>query len=87
MACAYKVKPWNQLEFYKKAQPEKARFYRIRMLHEETFATIYCLDCGNCCKTAHPIFAKTDAARIADFLGMKVSRFEQTFSKWTKMET
>ena len=50
-------------------------------IHPKVFEKINCLDCGNCCKTAHPIFTKTDVARISDFVGMKISLFENQYLK------
>jgi hypothetical protein len=70
--------------FIKKLNQKKLDLDRITEQHEETFAKIDCLECGNCCKTAHPIFTKTDVSRISDFLGMKISKFEQTYLKADK---
>ncbi len=48
-------------------------------IHEEVFSHISCLDCANCCSSIPPIVNKTDAARIARHLGMKLADFEATY--------
>ena len=44
-------------------------------LHEKEFKNTDCLDCGNCCRTASPIFTDKDIERIAKHLKMKVHQF------------
>ena len=39
--------------------------YVMQELHDEEFAKIDCLDCGNCCKTTSPIFTDKDIDRIS----------------------
>lgn len=46
-----------------------------RMLHEEAFSIIDCLQCGNCCKTVSPTLTPEDIARIATHLGMDAAAF------------
>lgn len=48
-------------------------------VHQEVFSEIDCLDCANCCSSIPPIVNKTDAARIAKLLSMKVSVFEKQY--------
>ena len=48
-------------------------------LHEEVFEQVDCLQCANCCTSIPPIVNKTDAARIAKHLGMKVAEFEEEY--------
>ena len=47
----------------------------IHELHEEAFAHIDCLSCGNCCKTTSPIFYEKDIERAAKSLRMKPGDF------------
>jgi len=67
--------------FLKILNHKKLDFQKISLVHDEVFEQINCLDCGNCYKTAHPIFTKTDVNRISDFLRMKVSSFEISYLK------
>ncbi|MDX2361802.1 MAG: YkgJ family cysteine cluster protein [Crocinitomicaceae bacterium] len=48
-------------------------------LHDEAFAEIDCLNCGNCCKTTSPIFRDVDIKRIAKKLKMPIASFEKNF--------
>jgi len=48
-------------------------------VHEEVFSEIDCLDCANCCTSIPPVVNKTDAARIAKLLCMKVGAFEEQY--------
>jgi Fe-S-cluster containining protein len=50
-------------------------------LHEQTFAKIDCLQCGNCCKKHSPRFKIPDIKRIAKHLKMKEGQFIQTYLK------
>lgn len=52
---------------------------RLEEVHDAVFEQIDCLQCGNCCKTASPIFNKTDVARIAAAMGIKPSELETTY--------
>ena len=65
----------NFLKRYK----SKIDLRQIQSAHNEVFADIDCLQCGNCCKTAHPIFTQTDLKRAAQFLGKREAAFEQEF--------
>jgi Fe-S-cluster containining protein len=54
-----------------KKNPPKRLDETVHQLHEETFQTIHCLECANCCKTTSPIFYEKDIERIARHLRMK----------------
>lgn len=48
-------------------------------LHQQTFNEMDCLDCANCCKSIPPIITKTDSARIAKHLRLKVAEFQDQY--------
>ena len=48
-------------------------------LHEEAFAKIDCLKCGNCCKNYSPRFKTPDIKRISKHLKMRESVFIETY--------
>ena len=48
-------------------------------LHEEAFEKVDCLQCANCCKNYSPRFKTPDVKRISKHLGMKESRFIETY--------
>ena len=48
-------------------------------LHEETFESIDCLTCANCCKTTSPIFRDVDIERLSKHLRMKPVAFIQQY--------
>ena len=48
-------------------------------LHEEAFAKIDCLQCGNCCKSYSPRFKTPDIKRIAKHLKMKEGDLINTY--------
>ncbi len=58
-----------------KKRPPKNLDYLMQDLHEQTFATINCLACANCCKTTGPLFTKKDLVRIAKYLKLKPAEF------------
>lgn len=64
----------------KKKDPRKvdANFHR---LHDEVFAELDCLNCGNCCKTTSPIFYQTDIERVSRALGMRPGDFVEKYLK------
>lgn len=80
MANARKVYPKTKV-FLQRFARQKLPLANLQKTHEEVFEQIDCLSCGNCCKTAHPIFTNTDATRIAAFLGMKPGELERRFLK------
>lgn len=77
-ANAGKAYPKSKV-FLQRFARQKLDFSFLQQVHEEVFEQINCLSCGNCCKTAHPIFTKTDASRIATFLRMKPGELEARF--------
>ncbi|HRS18288.1 MAG TPA: YkgJ family cysteine cluster protein [Bacteroidales bacterium] len=53
----------------------------VHKLHRETFETINCLDCANCCKTLSPGITDTDIQRLSKHLKLKPSQLvEQYFT-------
>ena len=68
-------------EFLKKlkAKSPKDLDDQFRILHDEAFQKIDCLDCGNCCKTTSPIFIDTDVDRIAKHLKMSPAAFSEKY--------
>lgn len=58
-----------------KRNPPKRLNETVHQLHKETFKTINCLDCANCCKTTSPVFSDKDIERIARHLRMKPGKF------------
>lgn len=62
-----------------KTKPPRNLDYLVQETHEQVFEKIDCLQCANCCKTTGPLFTEKDIERIAKYLKMKVSDFEQKF--------
>ncbi|HEX8676833.1 MAG TPA: YkgJ family cysteine cluster protein [Segetibacter sp.] len=52
---------------------------KLTELHDEAFARIDCLQCGNCCKNYSPRFKTTDIKRISRHLKMKEANFIETY--------
>lgn len=52
---------------------------QLPALHDEAFAKIDCLKCGNCCKNYSPRFKTTDIKRISKHLKMKEGDFIETY--------
>jgi Fe-S-cluster containining protein len=48
-------------------------------VHNQVFRELDCLDCANCCKSIPPMLIPTDVKRIAKFLGLKASVFEDKY--------
>jgi len=48
-------------------------------VHEEVFSELSCMSCANCCSTIPPIVNRTDASRIAKYLGMKSAQFQAEY--------
>ena len=67
--------------FFKKIKkkPPKHLDYLMQELHEAEFEKTDCLDCGNCCKTASPIFTDKDIERISKHFKMKIYDFTTQF--------
>lgn len=53
--------------------------YVVQELHDAEFKKTDCLTCGNCCKTASPIFTDKDVERISKHLKMKVAGFTEQY--------
>jgi hypothetical protein len=51
----------------------------IHRLHEEAFARIDCLSCGNCCAHVGPRLTQLDTGRIAKALSMKRAEVEEHY--------
>ena len=68
-------------KFLKKIAQHKGKRldYFVEEIHEEVFEQVDCMQCANCCSSIPPIVNKTDQARIAKHLGMKVSDFQATY--------
>lgn len=59
--------------------PPKQLDEKFHALHQETFESIDCLQCANCCKTTSPIFLMHDIKRLAKALKMSVKDFMVTY--------
>ena len=64
------------LRLLQKVKKRKPDFNQLVAIHEEVFKEVDCLKCANCCKTAHPIFSRTDIKRISSYMGTTESAFE-----------
>src|SRR5687768_10059071 len=51
----------------------------VRETTEQVWARIDCRTCANCCKTQHPLFSRTEAERIAEYLGMSLQELRQRY--------
>jgi uncharacterized protein len=51
----------------------------VQQATQEVWDRIDCRDCANCCKTRHPLFSRTDVARIAAFLGVTVEELRARY--------
>lgn len=58
-----------------KKRPPKDLDYIMQDLHEVEFEKTDCLTCGNCCKTASPLFTNADIERISKHFKMKYQQF------------
>lgn len=47
----------------------------VHAIHDKVFKYTDCLECGNCCRTASPIFTEKDIQRIAKHLRIKERQF------------
>jgi uncharacterized protein len=50
-------------------------------LHEEAFTKVDCLECAACCRNYSPRFKTPDIKRLSKYLGLKESRFIETYLK------
>lgn len=64
-----------------KKTPRNRVLEQLPSLHEEAFARVNCLDCGNCCKGYSPRFKTPDIRRISRHLRMRESAFIETYLK------
>jgi hypothetical protein len=60
-------------------KPPRDLDVRVRMIHNEVFSRINCLDCANCCKSIGPFLRDRDIDRIAASLGLKPSGFTERY--------
>lgn len=65
-------------QFLQRADKNKA-LKQLPRLHDEAFAKIDCLQCGNCCKNYSPRFKTTDIKRISRHLKMKEGDFIERY--------
>jgi Fe-S-cluster containining protein len=77
---AYKNRKENATFFRQvAAKPPGKVDEAFQNLHEEVFAQVNCLECGNCCKSLGPKLNTTDIRRISSVLRIKASEFEQKY--------
>jgi Fe-S-cluster containining protein len=79
-SLAFKNKKENATFFRQvAAKPPGKVDQAFHNLHEEVFAEVNCLECGNCCKSLGPKLNSTDIRRISNVLRIKASEFEEKF--------
>lgn len=49
----------------------------FQLIHEEVFAEVDCLECGNCCKSLGPRLTDADIRRISAMLKIKPSELTE----------
>ena len=72
--------------------PENKRFFKnlrkkppkhldalMQELHDAEFERTDCLECGNCCRTAGPLFTDQDIRRISRHLRLKPAEFTEAY--------
>lgn len=64
----------------KKANPRVLDQY-FHTLHEQTFKSMDCLSCANCCKTTSPIFRDVDIKRLSKRMRLSESQFIANYLK------
>ena len=47
--------------------------------HEQTFAALDCLQCGNCCKTTPPLLINEDINRISKHMNLSTKNFMEKY--------
>ncbi|MDL2247747.1 YkgJ family cysteine cluster protein [Bacteroides sp. OttesenSCG-928-J23] len=69
--------------FFKNLKKSKLRELDdyIHYLHEEEFAQIDCLECGNCCRTLGPRITDKDIERIGKIFRMKPAEVIEQYLK------
>ena len=76
------LKKVNKQFFHKlKIKKPKQLDELFHTAHEEVFAEIDCLTCGNCCKTTSPIFYEKDIERAAKAVKLKPGDFIEKYLK------
>jgi Fe-S-cluster containining protein len=79
-SLAYKNRKENATFFRQVgAKPPGRVDEAFQTLHEEVFAEVNCLECGNCCKSLGPKLNSADIRRICDVLRIKASEFEEKY--------
>lgn len=82
-ALAFKNKKENATFFRQvAAKPPGKVDEAFHALHEEVFAEVNCLDCGNCCKSLGPKLNSADIRRISSVLRIKTSEFEGKYLRF-----
>lgn len=82
-ALAFKNKKENATFFRQvAAKPPGKVDEAFHKLHEEVFAEVNCLDCGNCCKSLGPKLNSADIRRISSVLRIKASEFEEKYLRF-----
>ena len=51
----------------------------VRETTEQVWAGIDCRTCANCCKTRQPLFSRTEAQRIATYLGVSLEELRARY--------
>jgi hypothetical protein len=51
----------------------------VRETTEQVWAGIDCRTCANCCKTQQPVFSRTEAQRIATYLGIPLEELRARY--------
>jgi Fe-S-cluster containining protein len=64
----------------KKANP-RVLDQHFHTLHEQTFKSMDCLSCANCCKTTSPIFRDVDIKRLSKRVRLSESQFIANYLK------
>jgi Fe-S-cluster containining protein len=56
---------------------------RLNAIVQDTTAQVWsgidCRTCANCCKTQHPLFSRTEAQRIAEYLGLSLQELRERY--------
>ncbi|MGL4369168.1 MAG: YkgJ family cysteine cluster protein [Spirochaetota bacterium] len=53
----------------------------VQAIHEEVFAEIDCMKCGNCCRTLGPRLTTADTGRISSLLKMRETAFVHQYMR------
>ncbi len=51
----------------------------MRLLHQEVFSEIDCMDCANCCRSLGPRISDKDIERLSRYLKIKPSQFTEKY--------